>query len=193
MARLDSTIDVEKLPEAGDFSALEPGWYSCTIIETSLENTKSGTGQYIKLKFQVEAPIRAGAVFWGNLNIRNDSEKAEHIGRQQLRALCESVGLRSVSDTDDLLNRQMDVKVKLRPAEGVFKAQNEPDGFDAWGKKAGKVGIPSKPGVVKASVVKASAVKAKPSIAPRVRLKETEEADDVEIEAVPDNRPPWER
>ena len=50
MSYLDTPINRDSLPTAEDLAPIVPGVYSAIIIEASINDTKSGTGKYIKLK-----------------------------------------------------------------------------------------------------------------------------------------------
>lgn len=119
MANLGFSVNVNDLPEdnGGDFAPLPAGEYNVRVAETSLNTTKSGTGQYIKMRLDVVGPTHEGRVIFSNLNIKNDSAKAEEIGRQQLGAVLRAIGLPSIQDTDQLVGGYMTVKVTIRKSE----------------------------------------------------------------------------
>jgi hypothetical protein len=80
---------------------------------------------------------------FSNFNIKNPSTKAEEIGRQQLGEMMRALGLVSVSDTDELINGHLTIKVDVRPASGEYAAQNEVKG---WKSNTGSLPPqPSKP------------------------------------------------
>src|SRR6202162_3824620 len=89
--RLD--FDPETVPEGdGQFELLPPGMYTAQIIESDLVPTKSGSGQMLKLTFEIiEGPLSRRRV-WENLNIINRSEDAQAIGQRALKKICEAVG-----------------------------------------------------------------------------------------------------
>ena len=132
MAQLGYTVSTQDLPEdnGGDFSPIPAGDYQVRITDTSLETTKSGTGQYIKLRMDVTGPSHEGRVLWANLNIKNDSQKAEEIGRQQLGAVMRAIGLDSLQDTDQLAGGAMTVKVTVKQSE-QYGPSNEVKSFKA--------------------------------------------------------------
>jgi hypothetical protein len=116
MAHLGETFDVQTLPQgnSGTFEPLPPGWYSATIMAAELKATKSGTGQYISIRYDITGPTHQGRVVFGNLNIRNQSPKAEEIGRQQLREIMQATGLGSVDDTDQMIGHSLQIKLRLK-------------------------------------------------------------------------------
>lgn len=118
MANLGFTVNQNELPEDNnDFSPLPAGEYNVRIADASLETTKAGTGQYIKMRLDVIGPTHEGRVVFGNLNIRNPNPKAEEIGQQQLGSVMRAIGVQSLSDTDQLIGGCMCVKLAIRRSE----------------------------------------------------------------------------
>ena len=132
MARLEIGFTADELPESrGDYEPLPEGWYSAEIGDAEIRVTKDGTGQYIRCRYNITGPTKAGRVVFGNLNIMNKSQKAEEIGRQQLGELMRSVGIGRIEDTDQLIGCPLQIKLSIRPAENGYAAQNEVRGFRA--------------------------------------------------------------
>lgn len=133
MAFLNETFSTDDLPQntgGGDFTPLPDGWYTTHIAAASLENTKAGTGQYIKVRYDITGPTHQGRVVFGNLNIRNPNPKAEEIGRQQLGDLLRSIGIAKVSDTDQLIGCTCSIKLVTKTSEG-YQPSNEIKGWKA--------------------------------------------------------------
>lgn len=132
MAFLGETFSTDDLPQSErSYDLLPDGWYNVTITKAELGTTKAGTGQKIDIRYDITGPTHQGRVLFGALNIRNPSQKAEEIGRQQLGEIMRAVGLAKVQDTDELIGKSLSVKVKTRPAEGAYEARNEVSGFKA--------------------------------------------------------------
>jgi hypothetical protein len=131
MAFLNETINTADLPESTGFDPIPAGTYTATITEAGLQDTKAGTGQYIKVRYDITGPTHQGRVVYGNLNIRNPNPKAEEIGRQQLGDLMRAIGLSSVNDTDQLVGGSCQIKVAVKPADGQYDASNEVKGWKA--------------------------------------------------------------
>lgn len=134
MANLGTTFDANTLPQStgGNYDPLPAGWYTATITQAELKDTKSGSGQYIKVRYDITGPTHQGRVVFGNINIRNQNAKAEEIGQQQLGDLMRSIGLGRVTDTDELLNHSVSIKLKVREQEG-YDPTNDVAGFKAAG------------------------------------------------------------
>lgn len=76
------------------YALLERGEYPLVIIDAEEQITKSGTGKYLKVEFEVaQGHPNSGKKVWSNLTISNPSEKAVEIGIQQLTRLCAAVGM----------------------------------------------------------------------------------------------------
>ena len=133
MASLGQTFDVNELPQGngGNYEPLPPGWSSATITGAELKPTKDGSGQYIRVRYDITGPSHQGRVVFGNVNIRNASAKAEEIGRQQLGEIMRATGIARVTDTDQLVGNTLQIKLDVRPADGQYAAQNEVRGFKA--------------------------------------------------------------
>ena len=115
MANLGTTFSTDTLPQGdgGDYKARPAGWYTATITEADLKDTKAGTGSYIKLRYDITGPTHEGRVVFGNLNIRNANPKAESIGQQQLGDVMRAVGVPSLSDTDQLVGHSLKIKLSM--------------------------------------------------------------------------------
>lgn len=99
---IDSLNDVQE-DTGGGYSAMPAGVYNATVADVELKDTKAGTGQYLSVKFDIlDEPYDRRKV-WSNLNINNPSEKAQAIGRAQLKGLAISAGIENLEDTDELI------------------------------------------------------------------------------------------
>jgi hypothetical protein len=131
MAHLGETFQTSDLPEGRSYDLIPEGWYTATITKADLGQTKSGTGQKIDLRYDITGPAHQGRVVFASLNIRNQSQKAEEIGRQQLGDLMRAIGLAKVQDTDELIGGTLSIKIKIKPAENGYEARNEVSGVKA--------------------------------------------------------------
>ena len=146
MAKLGITINKADLPEdsQGDYSPIPDGWYTTQVTGAELKDTKAGTGQYIKVEHTIVGEQFSGRKVWGNINIQNPNEKAEEIGRQQLNKLMTAIGLNMLEDTDELVGKDVSIKLKIKEASGGYDASNEVKGYKASG-SAAPAGGPSAP------------------------------------------------
>ncbi len=145
MAFLSEGFDVNELPKGtgGNFEPLPAGWYTCTISQAELKDTKAGGGQYIKLRYDITGPTHQGRVVFGNLNIKNANPKAEEIGRQQLGEVMRAIGLAKVTDTDQLIGGQLSIKLEIKQ-DAQYGASNEVKGYKSLsGSVAPSAAMPS--------------------------------------------------
>ena len=132
MAFLGQTFNADELPQGnGNYDPLPPGWYTATITAAELKTTKDGSGQYIKVRYDITGPTHQGRVVFGNLNIKNASARAEEVGRTELGNLMRAIGLARVTDTDQLIGGVLQIKLDVRAATEQYPAQNEVRGFKA--------------------------------------------------------------
>lgn len=66
MAFLNKTFTAAELPQSdSSFDPLPAGWYQVSIGGAELRATKSGTGKYIAVRYDVLGPTHQGrVVFW---------------------------------------------------------------------------------------------------------------------------------
>ena len=134
MSFLEHTIDINDLPvneSTGDFSPLPEGEYTVTIKQADVKDTKAGNGQYINLRLDVADGKYARRVLFAMITLKNASEKAESIGRGQLRDLMSACGIGSLQDTDQLLGHTVMVRVGQRDYNGT--TQNDVKGYKSVG------------------------------------------------------------
>lgn len=109
------TGSVEK--RDNQYELMPVGWYTAQVTESEIVPLKSGNGQAIKLTFTVLSDNYRGRKVWVRLNVRHTNADAERISQQQLRELCESIGLVRMTDTIELHNKPVQIKVKIRKDE----------------------------------------------------------------------------
>lgn len=129
MVFLGETFSTDSLPVSDrSYDLIPEGWYNATITKAELNDTKSGTGQKIDMRYDITGPTQQGRVVFGSVNIRNQSQKAEEIGRQQFGEIMRAVGLSKIQDSDELIGGSICIRVKIKPAENGYDARNEVGG-----------------------------------------------------------------
>lgn len=133
MAQLGFTASADNAPEIqNDFAPLPAGWYTATISSAELTTTKAGTGEYIKIRYDITGPSHQGRVVFDNVNIRNPNPVAEKIGREDLERLRLAIGISALSDTDQLIGGNVDIKLTVKKSE-EWGESNEVKGIKAGG------------------------------------------------------------
>lgn len=126
------TNSVEK--RESNYELLPAGWYTAQVTESEIVRLNSGNGSALKLTIEVLQDGYRGRKVWARLNVQHSNPKAETIAQQQLRELCDSIGVVRMQDTVELHNKPMAVKLKIRKDDtGQYEDQNEVTGFKPAG------------------------------------------------------------
>ena len=121
-------------PDAGrDFAPLPAGAYEAEITGSEVKDASTGTGSYLKLEFSILGPTHQGRKVWANITLRNANAQAESIGQAQLSALCRAVGITKLNDSDQLFQKLVRIRLKVKPASGNYAAGNDVTGYEAMG------------------------------------------------------------
>jgi hypothetical protein len=133
MAKLPESFSADTLPKSErSYEPIPAGWYTVGITAAELKSTKAQTGQYIAVRYDIIAPTHQGRVVFGNLNIFNPNAEAEKIGRQQLGELMAAAGIATLDDTDLLIGKQLQIKLKIRKSD-QYGDSNDVDGYKSLG------------------------------------------------------------
>lgn len=128
-------FDATAVEPSEAFDVLAKGKYLCMAVASQIKPTKSGTGDYLEITFEVLDGAGKGRKIWERLNIRNTNKKAEEISQRQLSALCRAVGISNLQDTDQLHNLPVVLDIEIEQREG-YDPQNRVKGYSASGSTA---------------------------------------------------------
>jgi len=138
MANL-SGFDANSVNPATDFEPLPAGKYVAIITDSEMKSTKSGSGNYLELTFQViDGPFK-GRLLWSRLNLDNPNAQAVQIAQGELSAICRAVGVMQPKDSLELHNLPLLVTVKCKKREDTGDVVNEIKGYT---KKEAATGVP---------------------------------------------------
>jgi hypothetical protein len=129
MAFLGGTFDSSNIDPSAPFEILPAGDYKVAIVDSSMDPTKNGNGQYLKLHLQVLDGQHKGQILFDRLNLDNPNPKAVEIAQRVLSAICHAVGVLQVSDSSQLHNRPLLARVVIKAAQGEYQASNEIKGY----------------------------------------------------------------
>lgn len=132
MAVLNYQVPTEHIQTTNenDFSPIPAGKYQVSIEEITINETKAGTGQYLRIKLRVaDGQPYANRIIWTYINFQNTNPVAERIGQQRLNQLLLACGLHVIQDTDELLNRVVLAQVVVREASNGYEASNDVKAF----------------------------------------------------------------
>ncbi len=126
------TNTVEK--RESNFDLLPAGWYTAQVTESDIVALKSGNGRAVKLTFEILQDGYRNRKVWAQLNVQHTNPQAEQIAQQQLRELCDSIGIVRMNDTVELHNKPVQIKVKVRKSDNPqYEDSNDITGFKPVG------------------------------------------------------------
>lgn len=102
--------------EVAPSTSLDPipaGKYQAVITDSELKMTKSGTGSYLELTFEITDGEFEKRKLWARLNIRNSNQKAVEIAQRDLSAICHAVNVLHPQDSSELHDKPMTIVVRL--------------------------------------------------------------------------------
>ncbi|WP_051228763.1 DUF669 domain-containing protein [Pleomorphomonas oryzae] len=119
MATLDRQLRNDAAP-----GLLPKGDYQAEVVESVIVPTASGSGEILKLTFEVIAGDfrRRRVVEW--LNIVNDHATAQRIAQDRLARLCVAAGLAGIADSEELHGIAVVIRVDIRPGSSGYGDQN---------------------------------------------------------------------
>ena len=128
MANLDGFNANEVEPTTG-YDAIPAGEYPAVITDSEMKATKAGTGEYLKLTFQVVGGPYKNRLLWTRLNLDNPNEKAVQIARGELSAICRAVEVPEPKDSSELHDRPLLITVKCKESDYNGEMENVIKGY----------------------------------------------------------------
>lgn len=114
----DFDLSIDDLPESstGSYDPAPEGVYTVRITDASVRANKGGAGCHLSLEVAIVGPTHEGRKIWPRVTIKNASERAEEIGRKQLRVLMQASGLtRLTADhVPNMIGTQVKAKVVIK-------------------------------------------------------------------------------
>lgn len=136
-----SGFNAEEHEPMMSFDPLPDGEYLAVITESQEKANSKGTGSYVKLTFEIIEGEHTGRKIWTQLNLDNPSLTAMKIARSELAAICLAVGVTRPSDSQELHDIPLVIKVKVVKRQDTGEMKNEIKGYmsreEAKAKKAG--------------------------------------------------------
>jgi hypothetical protein len=128
MAKMD--FDQTTVEPVGEFAPLPADEYMA-VISASENKPVNGKphNQYLQLVFDIVDEEYAGRKVFERLNVLNDNETAQKIGKQKLSAICLVLGITQIKDTEQLHDKPIIIVVGINPAKGDYGPSNKITGY----------------------------------------------------------------
>lgn len=114
--------------EPSDRSALPAGDYTAMITASEWKYSKAGA-QYLALTLQVVDGPHKGRFLWDTLNLNHPKRDVLDIAQGTLSAICRATGHMAISDSEELHNIPVVVRVAYVAAKDGFDEKNQ---IKAW-------------------------------------------------------------
>lgn len=122
-------FDANQVEPTTEFEPIPAGRYLAMVTESEMKMTKSGSGSYLQLTFQILEDEYKGRFLWARLNLNNANATAVQIARSELSAICRAVGVMTPSDSVELHNLPLVITVKCKRREDTGEVSNEIKGY----------------------------------------------------------------
>ena len=113
------------------FDPIPAGKYIAVITDSEMKETRAGTGRYLQLEFEITDGEYAGRKLWSRLNIENQNAEAVRMARADLSAICRAVNVLTPSDSIDLHNLPLVIKVHCRKDKNTGEITNDIRGYES--------------------------------------------------------------
>lgn len=113
--------DVEPTTE---FDPLPADKYLALITDSEMKPTKSGSGSYLQLTFEILDGPHKGRHLWARLNLDNPNETAVKIARAELSSICRAVGVMQPKDSVELHDLPLIIAVKCKKRRDTDEIDN---------------------------------------------------------------------
>jgi len=122
MADINYKVDVDELESS--YEVLPAGTYTVVIEDSSWNENKQGTGEILKLTYQVIDGPKKGQKLFNNLNINHVNKTAEQIARKALNSIGVACNVLHIKDSAQLHNIPFKIEVTVKDSEDYGKQNN---------------------------------------------------------------------
>ncbi|MBN2291563.1 MAG: DUF669 domain-containing protein [Pirellulales bacterium] len=122
-------FDARQVEPAIEMECLPAGKYEAVITESEFKPTKSGTGSYLQLTFQITEGEYKNRLLWTRLNLDNPNAMAIKIAQAELSAICRAVEVMAPGDSTDLHDLPLMISVRCRKRQDTGEIVNEIRGY----------------------------------------------------------------
>jgi len=119
-------------PSVG-FEPIPNGKYQAVVVDSCFKDTKSGSGRYLELTFEIIEGEYKGRKVWARLNLENPNSTAVEIARAELSAICRAVNVMQPKDSAELHNLPLEIGVVCKKRPDTDEISNEIKSYAARG------------------------------------------------------------
>ena len=124
-------FNANEVEPSKEFDPNPAGKYIAVITDSEMKETRAGTGRYLQLEFEITDGEFAGRKLWARLNIENQNAEAVRMARADLSAICRAVNVLTPSDSIDLHNLPLVIKVHCRKDKNTGEITNDIRGYES--------------------------------------------------------------
>jgi len=122
-------FDANTVEPNDSFDPLPNGDYLCVISSSEMKPTKAGDGSFLELEMEViDGPFK-GRKVWDRLNLNNPNETAVKIAKGTLSAICRAVNVLTPTDSCELHDIPVTVKVVCKKRADTDEMTNVIKGY----------------------------------------------------------------
>lgn len=122
-------FDANNVEPTSDFDPVPAGKYLAVIIDSEVKPTKTGSGSYLQLTFEILDGQYKSRHLWARLNLDNPNQTAVKIARAELSAICRAVGVMTPNDSVELHNLPLMITVRCKKRSDTGDIANEIKGY----------------------------------------------------------------
>lgn len=123
-------FDANKVEPLAPMDPIPAGKYLAMITESAMKPNKSGTGQFLELTFMILEGEYKNRQLWARLNLINPNALAMKIAQAELSAICRAVGILTPTDSVELHNLPLVIRVKCKKRKDTDEIGNVIAGYD---------------------------------------------------------------
>jgi hypothetical protein len=125
-----NNFDANTVDPATSFDPIPDGKYIAAITDSEMKPTKSGTGHYLELSFDiVDGPFK-GRKVWARLNLDNPNATTVEIAGSELSAICRAVGVMRPQDSAELHHLPLSITVASKRRDDTGEMTNYIKGYE---------------------------------------------------------------
>lgn len=115
---LGGGFDPSSVP-SDEYTPIPDGDYVVAITNAEIKDTSSG-GKMLVLDMEIQGGKHANRKVIERLNIVNSNETAVKIALRRLADISDSIGLKSLTDTEELIGKRLIAKISIEKGKGTY-------------------------------------------------------------------------